>query len=138
MSIANDALLLNLGLNGFPVVDALISTATTQATATRCTGQVNRFIKIGAAGDTAVLPSVNSLEAQGIVFVVNDDASSGGPFAMNVWPQGAETINGANAAVSIPAGQSGIFIAATAAKISKGGGRSAGSFTNDWRFAVIP
>lgn len=134
MSVANDALLYNLGANGFPVVDGLVTTATTQATATRCLGQVNRFIKVAVAADTAVLPSVNSLEASGMMFVINDDPAN----ALSVWPQGAETINGANAAVSIPAGQSGIFIAVTAAKISKGGGRPFNAFTNDWRFAVIP
>jgi hypothetical protein len=134
MSVANDALLLNLGLNGFPVVDALVSSTTVQGTAAKCIGQVSRFIKVIATG-TAVLPSVNSLEAQGIVFVVNDDAAN----ALLVWPQGAETIGGANAALSVPAGQSAIFIAVTAAKTSKGGGRvPAVSFTNDWRAAVIP
>ena len=133
MSVPNDALLYNLGVNGFPVVDALVSSTTVQGTATKCIGQVSRFIKVASTG-TAVLPSVNSLEASGMVFVVNDDTTN----ALLVWPQGAETIAGSNAAVSIPAGQSGIFIAVTAAKTSKGGGRPSGSFTNDWRWAPIP
>jgi hypothetical protein len=132
MTVANDALLLNLGLNGFPVVDNLLTAATTQNTATKCIGQVSRFTKVAASG-TAVLPSVNSLEASGIVFVINDGVST-----LSVWPQGLETIGGSNAAVTIGTGTSGIFIAVTAAKTGKGGGIAPGSFSNDWRFANIP
>jgi hypothetical protein len=133
MSVANDALLLNLGLNGFVVVDDLSALTTVQNTATRCTGQVNRFIKVAATG-TAVLPSVNSLEAQGLVFIVNDDPAN----ALLLWPQGAETKNGANSSFSVTAGQSAICIAVTAAKVGKGGGLAPGSFSNDWRIALIP
>jgi hypothetical protein len=134
MTVANDALLVQLGTNGFPLVDGLVSSTAVQGTATKCIGQVSRFTKVTANNNTAVLPSVNSLEASGMVFVINDDPAN----QLQVWPQGLETIGGANAAVAIPAGQSGIFIAVTAAKISKGGGRPSGSFTNDWRWAPIP
>lgn len=133
MSVANDALLVNLGQNGFTVVDALVATATTQATATKCTDQVHRFIKVAATG-TAVLPSLLSLEAPTLLFVINDDPTN----ALLVWPFGTETKNGANSAFSVTAGLSAIFIAVVAAKTAKGGGIAPGSFANDWRAALIP
>ncbi len=134
MTVANDSLLINLGLNQFPVVDDLVTTTTTQATAIRCPGQVNRFIKVVATG-AAALPSLLSIEAPTIVFVINDDAAQ----ALKVFPTTGETLNGTlNANLSIPAGQSGIFIAVTAAKVGKGGGFAPGSFANDWRSAIIP
>lgn len=133
MSVANDALLVNLGQNGFTVIDAMVASTTTQATAAKCTDQVHRFIKVAATG-TAVLPSLLSLEAPTLIFVINDDAAN----ALLVWPFGTETKNGANSALPVPAGQSAIFIAVVAAKTSKGGGIAPGSFSNDWRAAVIP
>lgn len=134
MSVANDALLVNLGLNQFPVVDDLVTAATTQATATRCLGQVNRFVKVASTA-TAVLPSLLSLEAPTIIFIINDGANT-----LVLWPFGTETINGANAVLSggIPAGQSAICIAVVAAKTAKGGGIAPGSFANDWRVVAIP
>lgn len=134
-SVANDALLVALGQNGFPVLDGQVATATTQATATRCTGQVTRFIIVGASG-AAVLPSLNTVEAQSIVFVINDGAN-----ALQVFPATGETINAlaANAAFTgIAAGQSAIFIKVQAASVGKGGGLVPGSFANNWRAAVIP
>jgi hypothetical protein len=133
MSVANDALLNALGAEGLPVIDNLSAANTTQATATRCTAQVSRFTKVAATG-TAVLPSLLSYEAQFLCFIVNDDPTN----ALLVWPFGTETKNGANSSLSVPAGQSAIFIAVRAAQVGKGGGYPAGSIVNDWRAAVIP
>ena len=136
MSVANDALLVALGQNGFPVLDDLSAPNTTQGTATRLTGQVSRFITSVAANAAAVLPSLNSLEAQSIVFMINDT-----PNSMQVFPATGETINAlaANAAfTAIPAGQSAVFIKVQAASVGKGGGIVPGSFANNWRAAIIP
>lgn len=136
MTVANDALLINLGQNDFPVFDDLVASATTQNLATKCVSQVNRFIKVVASG-AAVLPSLVSLEAPNMIFVINDDPSD----ALSVFPAPGETINalGVNAAFTgIAAGTSAIFIAVVAAKAAKGGGIVPGSFANNWRAAVIP
>jgi hypothetical protein len=133
MTIANDALLTALGTNQFPVWDNQSAPNTTQATATRCTGQVSRFTSVLASG-AAVLPSLLTEEAQSIAFVINDGAN-----ALAVFPFTGETRNGsANSALSVPAGQAAIFIKVTAAQIGKGGGIIPGSFANDWRSAIIP
>jgi hypothetical protein len=135
MSVANDALLVALGQNGFPVFDNQSAPTTTQGTATRCIGQVTRFTASVAGGSAAaVLPSLLSEEVQGMLFVINDT-----PNTMKVFPFTGETEGGvANQSLSIPTGQSGVFISVTAAKTGKGGGIAPGSFTNDWRAAVIP
>jgi len=133
MSVANDALLVALGQNGFTVFDDNTALNTTQATATRCTGQVTRFITVPASG-AAVLPSLVSVEAQSLVFVINDGAN-----ALAVFPFTGETRNGTlNSSLSVPSGQSAIFIKVQAASVGKGGGIVPGSFSNDWRSAVIP
>lgn len=134
MSVANDALLVNLGLNQFPVYDNLNSSVTAQGTATRLLGAVNR-VTTAAANGSFVLPSLVSLEADsGLIFVINDSAQT-----IKVFPFTGETNGGvANASLSIPTGQSGIFVAVTAAKTAKGGGIAPGSFANDWRSAAIP
>jgi hypothetical protein len=132
MSIANDALLTALGTNQFPVWDNQSALNTTQATATRCTGQVSRFTIVAASG-AAVMPSLLTEEAQSIAFVINDGAN-----ALAVFPFTGETRNGGGSALSVPAGQSAIFIKVTAAQVGKGGGIVPGSFTNDWRSAIIP
>lgn len=135
MSLANDALLVQLAQNGFPVFDDLAAPNTTQQLATRCIGQANRFTtSTASATASAILPSLLSLEASGLVFVINDS-----PNSIRVYPFAGETEQTvANQALTIPTGQSGIFIAVTAAKVSKGGGTVPGSFANDWRTAVIP
>jgi hypothetical protein len=133
MTVANDALLNALGNEGLQIYDNLSAPNTTQATATKCIGQVCRFTKVAATG-TAVLPSLVSYEAQFLAFVINDDPTN----ALLVWPFGTETKNGANSALSVPAGQSAIFIAVSAAKVGRGGGFASGSLVNDWRAAVIP
>lgn len=135
MSVANDALLSALGAEGFPVVDGLVSLTAVTAAAPRLTGAVNRFIKISVAANRAVLPSLLSMEAGPLIFVINDDPAD----SLSVVPFIGETQAGvANQAVAIPAGQSAIFIAVRAAQIGKGGGIPHGSIANDWRAAVIP
>jgi hypothetical protein len=135
MSVANDALLLNLGLNGFPIVDDMVAATAAASTATRLLGQVNRFIKVSAANNLCALPSLLSLEAPTLIFVINDDPANG----LKVQPFGTETIQGVNAAsAAIAAGTSMIFVAVVAAKTAKGGGITPGSFNNDWRNAAIP
>jgi hypothetical protein len=133
MSIPNDALLVALGQEQFPVFDGQSANNTTQGTATRCTGSVTRFT-IVASGGAAVMPSLLTGEAGPIAFVINDGAN-----ALSVYPFTGETRNGTlNSALSIPVGQSAIFIKVTASQIAKGGGIVPGSFANDWRSVVIP
>ena len=131
MSTANDALLVALGQEGIQVYDCLGAPNTAQATATKCIGQANRFTTSVAGGSAAaVLPSVVSNEAQFMVFVINDT-----PNTIKVFPFTGENNNGAgNGTLSIPAGQSGIFIRVPPA-VGKGGG---GGGTTDWRSAAIP
>src|SRR5437899_12640069 len=119
MSVANDALLIALGQNGFPVLDSQVTTQTTQNTATRCTGQVTRFVTVSVANNTAVLPALVSLEAGTIQFVINDGANT-----MKVFPAAGDTLNGTlnNATFTIPAGQAAVFIKVAAASVGKGGG----------------
>lgn len=133
MTVANDALLVTLGQNQFPVYDGLVSNvAAAQAAATRLTGSVNRVTKAVSTG-SFILPQMLTGEADSnMVFVINDSANS-----INVYPAVGETMSGsANAAFSIGAGTSGIFIRVYGASIGKGGGNQ--TPTNDWRPANIP
>ena len=133
MSIANDALLQGLGQGTLPVHDGRVATGTTQGTATRLSGRVNRFTLV-ASGGAAVLPSLLTNEAAAVNFVINDGVN-----ALNVFPFTGETRNGTlNSALSVPVGQSAVFIKVTATQIAKGGGVAPGSIANDWRSAVIP
>jgi len=130
MSVANTALLYNLGLQEMFVVDDLVAGAAgVRGTAPRLPSQLNRCT-VAPANGAFVLPSIISGEANWIVFAINDSAQT-----IVVGAFAGETINGVatNAALStgtlsIPAGQSGIFIPVPNAK----GG------TLDWRSAVIP
>jgi hypothetical protein len=134
MSVANDALLLALGLDGFAVLDNQSANATTQGTATRVTGVVTRFTVV-ASGGAAVMPSLLTNEASQLVFVINDAPTN----ALLVFPSTGETRNGSsNSSLSVPAGQAAIFVKVSGAQVGKGGGQSAGSIANDWRSAVIP
>lgn len=130
MSVANTALLYNLGLEGFGVTDDLVAgVAAVRATACRLPSQLNRFISSPANG-AAILPSIISGEAAWIVFVVNDSAQT-----VRVGAAPGETVNTVATAtdmsagtLNIPAGQSGIFVPVPN---GKGG-------TLDWRSAIIP
>jgi hypothetical protein len=133
MSVANDALLVCLGQEQFPVLDGQNAFGTTQATASKCPGSVTRFTTVANNG-AAVLPSLLTNEAGPLAFVINDGAN---PLA--VYPFTGETRNGSvNLALSVPIGQAAIFIKVTAASVGKGGGIVPGSFANDWRSAIIP
>jgi hypothetical protein len=91
--------------------------------------QLNR-ITLAVANGGCILPSIVSGEAAWIVFVVNDSANT-----IKVGAFAGETINSVSTAtdlsagvLSIPSGQSGIFIPVPNSK----------GATTDWRSAVIP
>lgn len=137
MSVANTALLYNLGLDELFVTDDLVAgPAGVRGTAGKLPSQVNRCT-LAVANGAFVLPSILSGEAARIVFVVNDSANTivVGAAAPGGSAATLETVNGVttNAALStgtlsIPSGQSGIFVPVPN---GKGG-------TLDWRSAVIP
>lgn len=106
MSLPNTALLFNMALMATPLYDNLLGgPASTQATALPMPGEMNR-VTAGAANQSLILRSIKSSEASTIVFLVNDS-----PGAVVVFPAVGENQNGvANASLSIPAGQSGIFV----------------------------
>jgi len=129
MSVANTALLYNLGLLAFPVIDNLSSTVATatQTGAIALVGELHRVTKAVSTG-SFILKSLISNEAPPLVFVVNDSAQT-----INVYPTVGETMNGvANAAFQITTGTSGIFIAIPTAHLAKG------ASSVDWRAALIP
>lgn len=106
MSLANNALLLNMALLGTPLYDNLVGgPAAAQATALPLPGEMNR-VTAGAANQSFILRSIRTAEASTLTILVND-----GPNACQVFPAVGENQNGvANAALSIPAGQSGFFV----------------------------
>jgi hypothetical protein len=129
MSTANDSLLYTLALAGFPVTDDVALSSTAQATAAPVIGDLARVVTSVANGAMMLKSSVSG-EAPPICFVVNDSAN-----AVKVFPFVGESLNGtANNSLSIPSGQSGVFIRVPP-QIAKGGG---GGGTIDWRSAVIP
>jgi hypothetical protein len=137
MSVANTALLYNLGLEGFAVSDGLVaSVAGARSTAMRLPSQLNR-VTLSPANGACILPSILSGEAAWIVFVINDSANTivVGAAAPGGGGASQETINGvatpanySTGVLSIPAGQSGIFVPVPNSK----------GTTLDWRSAVIP
>jgi hypothetical protein len=131
MSVANDSLLYNLGLQGFPVTDNQAAlNANSQTTAVAVIGDAFR-VTTSVANGSCVLKSSISNEASPLIFVINDS-----PNTIKVYPSVGETEGGAaNSPLSIPAGQSGIFVRVPP-QIAKGGGGNQG--TGDWRVAVIP
>jgi hypothetical protein len=124
MSTANTALLYNLALEGFTVADDLqAGAAGTQGGANRLPSQLNRCT-LAAANGSFILPAILSGDAAWIVFLVNDSGNTN-----KVFPAIGENLNGTlNASLSIPAGQSGIFVPVPN---GKGG-------TIDWRSSAIP
>ena len=109
LSIANTSALLGFALMGnFPVNDNQIGLAAgTQANATPLMASLTRAVQ-GAANASFQLKSILSGEAgaQTLVVVVNDT-----PGAIVVFPAVGERQNGvANASLSIPSGNTGIFI----------------------------
>lgn len=129
MSTANDALLYNLGIEGFPTTGDQTANQTTQALGTPVIGSVLRVVSAVANG-ACTLKSSLSNEASPMVFVVNDSTQ-----AIKVFPSVGESQGGtANASLSIPAGQSAVFVRVPVQTIKGGGGGG----TLDWRSAVIP
>jgi len=123
MSTTNIGIYACEGNDGFPCHDAVIAQGATQGTSHRLKSQFTRIVG-GAANTGVVLPSILSGEATiGKYMVMND-----GPNTIKVYPSIGENQGGAaNAALSIPAGQSGVFFPVAN---SKGG-------TVDWRGGVI-
>jgi len=131
MSVNNDALLLALGLDGYAVVDGLV-TATT-ATAPRLNGNVNRFVAIGT-GDAAVLPSLYDAPTRSLIWVINDTAA-----VIQVRPFTGEMMGGTvDETLLLPTGTAALFIPVQPARIGKGGGVAPGAtYVNNWRPASI-
>lgn len=102
-----------------------------QGTSPRLQAEVTRFTKVVTAADSCQLPNLLSGEAQGVTRIVINDTAN----AVAVFPSTGESINalGANTALSVPAGQSAIFVAPAP-------GVSGGATTQltNWRAAVIP
>jgi hypothetical protein len=124
MSTANTALLYNLALLGTPVDDDIIGNgvASSQAGAPVLRSELTRITK-AAANDSFVLKSILSGEANSLTFVVNDSANT-----IKVFCAIGETLGGVlNSSLSIPTGQSGIFV-----RVPNALG------TPDWRAAAIP
>jgi|SRR5579883_1934261 len=129
MSLANDSLLANLALQGFAVTDNQAAQNTAQATGTSIVGDLFR-VTTAVNNGACVLKSSISNEASPLVFVVNDSAST-----IKVYPAVGESMGGTtNASLSIPSGQSGIFVRVPP-QVQRGGG---GGGNGDWRNAVIP
>jgi hypothetical protein len=129
VSVANDSLLYSLGLAGFPVTDNQSALLLTQATGVAVIGDAFRVTNSVSNG-ACVLKSSVSNESCPLVFVVNDS-----PNTIKVFCSPGENLGGSlNASLSIPTGQSGIFVRVPV-QVQKGGG---GGGTADFRAAVIP
>lgn len=99
-----------------------------QNTSPRLKAEVSRFTKVATAADSCQLPSIGSMENQGQPRIVINDTAN----AVAVFPAAGENINalGANTALSVPAGQSAIFVPPVVG--------STGATPTNWRGAVIP
>jgi hypothetical protein len=129
MSVANDSLLYNLALQGFPCTDDQSAMNTTQVLGTPVIGDLFRVIKSATNGSLMLKSSISN-EASPLIFVVNDS-----PNTIVVFPFVGESQGGStNASLSIPTGQSGVFVRVPP-QVQRGGG---GGGTGDWRSAVIP
>ncbi len=133
MTIANDSLMQQVATLGITITDNMGAAATTQATATPLVNEVNRFTTANAGGTgAAILKSSLTNEAPPLCFVVNDS-----PYTIKIFPAIGEYQGGVlNASLSIPSGQSGIFVRVPPALATKGG--NTGTGIGDWRSAVIP
>jgi hypothetical protein len=126
MSLANSALLNSLGLVGFWVTDddIFLPNITIQAGAYPIKGETSR-VTVASAGSSMLLKSVLSGDAAPMTYVINDSGQ-----AISVFPAVGEQNNGGtNTSLSIPAGQSGVFVRVP--------NNLAGS-SSGWRSAVIP
>jgi hypothetical protein len=125
MSTTNNAVLFIASQNRGQVIELSSSVAAAQAGATRMSGPLCRVTKAVSTG-SFILPQISSGEATDFMVLVNDTAVS-----LNVYPSPSEKINGtANAALSVPAGQSGFFVPVL---------NSVNNYptTLDWRSVVI-
>ena len=130
MSVANNALLYNLGLLGTPVNDdnlANSAAVNTQAAATPVIGELFRVSGTsptqGTVNSSCILKQISTGEASALTFVVNDASVN-----IRVFCAVGETLGGVlNSSIAVPAGQSAIFVRVP---------NSLG--TADWRAAVIP
>jgi hypothetical protein len=129
LSLGNDSILYQLGLQAFPVTDGVVLLTTGQAAAVPCIGDLIRVVKSVSNG-SLILKSRLTGEAPGLVFVLNDSAST---IVVFCW-QGENMSGSLNGSLSIPSGQGGIFVGSFA--VAKGGVATANP--TDWRVAVIP
>jgi hypothetical protein len=128
-SLANTALLYNLGLEGFANDDNRTASGNnTQTGASPINGQLTRCLIAGATTNSFILKSVLTGDGWPLVFVVNDS-----PVALNIFPAVGDFNNGVlNQALSVPAGQSGIFVRVPNHIASQQ------SSTPGWRSVAIP
>jgi hypothetical protein len=107
MSTANDSLFYNLGMDGFICQDGIgAPNANSQGTAWPLLSAATR-VTTSVANGSLILKSILSGEASPnpLMWVINDS-----PNTIKVFPASGENQNGvANAALSIPSGQSGFF-----------------------------
>jgi hypothetical protein len=105
MSVTNLAVMQVIAAGARPSVELVAGPAAAQATAVRMNNAVVRCTK-GAATGSFILPSILSGEANEFMMLVNDTA-----VALNVYPWVGEKLGGTlNAAASVPAGTTGIFL----------------------------
>ena len=126
MSTTNNAVLKALRVSARYREDILVGgAASAQGTATKINAQLTRCTKSVASG-SFVLPSLLSEEAtQSYYWVVNDSGST-----ILVYSALGETMNGstnASSALSIPPGETGIFVPV----------HETASGNNDWRSSAI-
>lgn len=132
MSVANNALLYNLGLLGTPVDDNQVAAAGITCASTPNARQVGAVIRseltrftraTDPTNNAALLKSISTGEAAALTFVIND-----APNPIQVFCASGEKLNGStNGSLSIPAGQSGIFV-----RVPNNLGGA------DWRASAIP
>jgi hypothetical protein len=126
MSLANQSLLNSLGITGFPLSDddIFLPNLTTQAGAHPVRGESVR-VTAASLNSSMVMRSVLSGDAPPLGFVTNDSGQT-----IVVFAAVGEQLNGVtNGSLSIPAGQSGIFVRVP--------NNLAGS-SSGWRAAAIP
>lgn len=107
-------------------------TSSSQAGATRAYGEASRFVYSTATG-CVELPSVGSMEASGMMLVINDS-----PNTLDLYPSAGEQINagGANTKLSggIAAGKTA-FCVRSGTPSPIGGGATVSGL--NWRVAVM-
>lgn len=131
MTASTDAVRAFIVLLGATLDDDMVAlVGGAQSSSPRLRSEASRFTKVATAADSCQLPNLGTQEAGGMTRIVINDTAN----ALAVFPSAGESINAlaANTALSIPAGQAGIFIPGA----QPTGGATA-TLTN-WRAAVIP